>query len=213
MTSQGVLQITVYFVVLLALTKPLGSYMARVYEGERTFLHPVLRPLERFIYALGGVKEGSEQRWTQYAASLLAFSAVCFVFTYADPALSGTSAAESCGIRSEAGYAGPVLQHRRQLHDEHKLAILWRRDDPELFRPDGCLDRPEFRFGCGRNVRRDSSDQGICPAAAEHHRQLLGRSCERNSLHPVAARIDRRSFALLTGCGSELQRLYDCNHA
>jgi K+-transporting ATPase ATPase A chain len=83
MTSQGVLQITAYFVVLLALTKPLGSYMARVYEGEKTFMHPLLRPLERFIYTLGGVKEGSEQRWTQYAASLLAFSAVCFVFTYA----------------------------------------------------------------------------------------------------------------------------------
>jgi K+-transporting ATPase ATPase A chain len=83
MTSQGVLQIIVYFIVLLALTKPLGSYMARVYEGKRTFLHPILRPLERFIYALGGVKEGFEQRWTQYAASLLAFSTVCFVFAYA----------------------------------------------------------------------------------------------------------------------------------
>jgi len=82
MTSQGVFQILVFYVVLLALTKSLGSYMACVYEGERTFLHPVLRPLERFIYALGGIKEGIEQRWTQYAASILALSAVCFVFTY-----------------------------------------------------------------------------------------------------------------------------------
>jgi potassium-transporting ATPase potassium-binding subunit len=89
MTSQGVIQIIVYFIVLLALTKPLGSYMARVYEGKRTFLHPVLRPLERFIYAVGGVREGFEQRWTQYAASLLAFSAVCFVFTYAIQRLQG----------------------------------------------------------------------------------------------------------------------------
>jgi potassium-transporting ATPase potassium-binding subunit len=83
MTSEGMLQITIYFVALLALTKPLGFYMARVYEGERTFLHPVICPLERFILALGGIKEKVEQRWTQYAASLLAFSAVCFVFTYA----------------------------------------------------------------------------------------------------------------------------------
>jgi K+-transporting ATPase ATPase A chain len=89
MTSQGVLQIMVYFVVLLVVTKPLGLYMARVYEGEKTFLHPVLRPLERFIYALSGVKEGLEQRWTQYAASLLAFSTVCFVFTYAIQRLQG----------------------------------------------------------------------------------------------------------------------------
>ena len=82
MTSQGLLQIIVYCVLLLALTKPLGSYMACVYEGERTILHPVLRPLERLIYALAGIKERTEQRWTQYAASLLAFSTVCFVVTY-----------------------------------------------------------------------------------------------------------------------------------
>jgi K+-transporting ATPase ATPase A chain len=89
MTGPGVLQILVYFAVLLALTKPLGTYMARVYEGQRTFLHPVFRPLERFLYALGGVREEVEQRWTQYAASLLAFSAVCFVFTYAIQRLQG----------------------------------------------------------------------------------------------------------------------------
>jgi potassium-transporting ATPase potassium-binding subunit len=83
MTSQGVLQISVYFVVLLALTRPLGTYMASVYEGKRTFLHPVIRPLERFIYRLGGVNDGTEQHWTQYTASLLAFSLVGFVFTYA----------------------------------------------------------------------------------------------------------------------------------
>lgn len=82
MTSQGIVQITVFCVALLLLTKPLGSYMARVYEGKRTFLYPLLRPLERWLYALGGIREDAEQRWTQYAASLLAFSAVCFVLTY-----------------------------------------------------------------------------------------------------------------------------------
>jgi K+-transporting ATPase ATPase A chain len=83
MTSYGLFQISVYFVVLLALTKPLGCFMAHVYDGDRTFLHPVLRPLEKLIYKLGGVREETEQRWTQYTASLLAFSAVCFVLTYA----------------------------------------------------------------------------------------------------------------------------------
>lgn len=82
MTSYGLFQILVYFVVLLALTKPLGCFMAHVYDGERTFLHPVFRPLEKLIYKLGGVREETEQRWTQYTASLLAFSAVCFVLTY-----------------------------------------------------------------------------------------------------------------------------------
>jgi potassium-transporting ATPase potassium-binding subunit len=89
MTSQGIFQIFVYFTALLALTRPLGSYMARVYEGRRTFLHPIFRPLERFLYRMGGVKEEVEQHWTQYTASLLAFSVVCFLFAYAIQRLQG----------------------------------------------------------------------------------------------------------------------------
>ena len=89
MTTSGVLQILVYFGVLLALTKPLGLYMARVYGGQRTFLHPVLRPIERLVYAGGGVDEEVEQRWTQYAASLLAFSLVSFIAVYGLQRLQG----------------------------------------------------------------------------------------------------------------------------
>ena len=74
MTPNGVLQIVVFFLLILAIAKPLGSFMARVFTGERTFLHPVLRPLERLCYAACGVNESTEQRWTQYAASLIAFS-------------------------------------------------------------------------------------------------------------------------------------------
>ena len=82
MTSFGILQIAVYFLLILVLTKPVGLFMARLFEGERTFLHPVLRPVEQSIYKLCGVEEKAEQRWTQYAASLQAFSAVSFVFAY-----------------------------------------------------------------------------------------------------------------------------------
>jgi K+-transporting ATPase ATPase A chain len=89
MTPSGIFQIVSYFVVLVALTKPLGSFMARLFQGQRTFLHPVLRPLERLLYRLGGVREDVEQRWTQYAASLLSFSVVCFVFAYALQRLQG----------------------------------------------------------------------------------------------------------------------------
>jgi potassium-transporting ATPase potassium-binding subunit len=82
MTALGVCQILCYVGVILALTRPMGLFMARVFEGERTFLHPVLRPLEKAVYRLGGVREEAEQRWTEYAGALLAFSAVSFVFTY-----------------------------------------------------------------------------------------------------------------------------------
>ncbi len=54
MTPNGILQIAVFFVLILAITKPLGSFMTKVFAGERTFLHPVLRPLERLCYAASG---------------------------------------------------------------------------------------------------------------------------------------------------------------
>src|SRR5262249_49745133 len=75
--------------VLLGCTKPLGAYMARVFEGERTFLHPALRPIERLIYRLCGIEEEREQVWTQYAASMLMFSVVGLLLTYLMARLQG----------------------------------------------------------------------------------------------------------------------------
>src|SRR5215831_5834539 len=82
MTSIGVLNVVVFFLVILGVAKPLGLFMTKLFEGERTFLHPLLRPLEKLTYRLCGVREDSEQRWTQYAASLIAFSLMSFVFAY-----------------------------------------------------------------------------------------------------------------------------------
>src|ERR1035441_1695204 len=82
MTSIGILQIGIYFLILLAITKPVGLYMARVFNGERTFLHPVLRWLEVLIYRLSGVREDAEQRWTQYSGALLSFSVFGFLLAY-----------------------------------------------------------------------------------------------------------------------------------
>jgi K+-transporting ATPase ATPase A chain len=82
MTANGFLQIAVFFVLILAFAKPMGAYMTKVFAGERTFLHPVLRPLERVCYVLCGVKENVDQRWTQYAASMIAFSFFSFLILY-----------------------------------------------------------------------------------------------------------------------------------
>jgi K+-transporting ATPase ATPase A chain len=82
MTAAGILQIALFFGVILACTKPLGSYIARVFAGERTFLHPVLRWLEVLTYKVSGVREDVEQRWTQYTASMLSFSIFGFVILY-----------------------------------------------------------------------------------------------------------------------------------
>jgi len=82
MTTNGWLQILVFLLVILALTKPLGVFMARVFNREKTFLDPVLRPIERLIYALTGVDENTEMKWTEYAVAMLLFSLVSMVLLY-----------------------------------------------------------------------------------------------------------------------------------
>ena len=74
MTANGWLQIAVFFLLVLACAKPLGLYIAAVMEGRRTWFSPILAPCERLIYRICGVSPDREQRWTGYAASLLAFS-------------------------------------------------------------------------------------------------------------------------------------------
>jgi K+-transporting ATPase ATPase A chain len=82
MTPNGILQILFYFLVLLLLVKPLGAYMARVYQGERTFLDPVFRPIERLFYRLAGVKADVEQNWKTYAIAMLIFNALGLLVVY-----------------------------------------------------------------------------------------------------------------------------------
>ena len=82
MTTTGWLQIIFYVVVLFAVTKPVGIFMARVFERERTFLDPVLRPIERLLYRLTWVDENHEMRWTEYAIAMLLFSGVSMLLLY-----------------------------------------------------------------------------------------------------------------------------------
>jgi K+-transporting ATPase ATPase A chain len=82
MTFNGWLQILFFFALILAVTKPLGVFMARVFTRERTFLDPVLRPLERAIYRLTGVDEKREMRWTEYGVAMLLFSVVSMLVLY-----------------------------------------------------------------------------------------------------------------------------------
>jgi K+-transporting ATPase ATPase A chain len=83
MTFNGWLQIALFCVVIALIVKPFGGYMTRVFTGERTFLSPVLRPLERAFYELSGVDEKSDQNWLTYAVSMLLFSLVGFASIYA----------------------------------------------------------------------------------------------------------------------------------
>jgi K+-transporting ATPase ATPase A chain len=83
MTANGWLQFAIYSIVLILTVRPVGLYLARVLEGERTWLDPVFRPLERLTYKLCGVHADREMNWREYAFATLGFSAVSMVLTYA----------------------------------------------------------------------------------------------------------------------------------
>ncbi len=82
MTLNGWLQILLFFAVVLAVTKPMGVFMTKVFSRERTWLDPVLRPVEKLIYKLTGVDEQHEMRWTEYAIAMLVFSGVSMLVLY-----------------------------------------------------------------------------------------------------------------------------------
>src|SRR5215510_13976390 len=82
MTFNGWLQILLFIAIIIAIAKPIGVFMTHIFNGERTFLHPVLRPLERIIYRLTGVDEKREMRWTEYAGAMLLYSLVSLLLLY-----------------------------------------------------------------------------------------------------------------------------------
>jgi K+-transporting ATPase ATPase A chain len=89
MTSNALLQIGLYLAVLLLLVKPLGSYMARVYEGEPVLIGKLLGPLERFLYRAAGVKPETEMTWKAYAVAMLLFNTAGILVVYALQRLQG----------------------------------------------------------------------------------------------------------------------------
>ncbi|MBX4894680.1 potassium-transporting ATPase subunit KdpA [Rhizobium bangladeshense] len=89
MTLNGWLQILLYCGIVLLLVKPLGGYMTHVYNGERTFLSPVLVPIERGLYRMAGTSEGEEQHWTSYAFAMLMFNLLGVLVLYALMRLQG----------------------------------------------------------------------------------------------------------------------------
>jgi K+-transporting ATPase ATPase A chain len=82
MTANGWFQILLFLAVILAITKPLGVFMAKVFSGERTFFDFLVRPLERLLYRITGVDESHEMRWTEYGTAMLLFSGVSMLVLY-----------------------------------------------------------------------------------------------------------------------------------
>ncbi len=128
--------------MIIALTKPVGFYLTRVFSGERTFLSPILRPVERAIYAVCGVNEAEEQHWVTYTIAMVFFSAAGFVVLYAIQRLQGVLPFKPAG--PEFSRTEPRLQHVGELRHQYELAVLCARDDHELSHADGRLTVHNF---------------------------------------------------------------------
>ncbi len=185
MTANGWIQIAIYAVLVTICVKPLGAYMAQVFSNQRTFLSPVLEPIERGIYRLSGIDEKSEQHWVTYTVAMLLFSLASFILALWAAAAAGCAAVQSAG--NVRGRGNLFVQHRRQLYNQHQLAGLRWRDDNELSDPDGRSHRAEFRVGGGRHRARHRTDPWLCPTLGEYRRQFLGRSDPVHALCAVAA--------------------------
>jgi K+-transporting ATPase ATPase A chain len=102
MTIQGILQIVIWLVVLILLVKPLGVFMANVYEDQRTFLHPALRPVEKVIYQLCGVNPEREMDWKQYTIAILVFNFLGLALVYVIQRLQGSLPLNPAGLGAVA---------------------------------------------------------------------------------------------------------------
>ena len=149
MTLSGWFQILLFLAAIAAVTVPLGRFMARVFDRERTWLDPVLRPLERLIYRFTGVDETHEMRWAEYGVTTLVFSLVSMLVLYTLQRLQGLLPFNPQGLAGVAPACGSSLgvQHGGVVHHQHELAGIRRRDDDELPHADGRARLPELRVG------------------------------------------------------------------
>jgi len=105
MTANGWIQIALFCAIVIALVRPLGWYVTRVMAGERTFLSPVLRPVERLLYAAAGVDARQEQHWLAYAMAMLAFNAAGFVLLFALQRLQGVMPLNPMHMKAVSSYS------------------------------------------------------------------------------------------------------------
>ena len=185
MSVNGWLQILVFCGIVVALVKPLGWYMTRVFAGERTLLSPLLRPVEVGLYRVAGVDANREQHWLTYAVAMLLFNAAGFVILYLLQRMQGMLPFNPAAMAARSGRSR--LQHGDELRDEHELAELRRRGHDELSRADGRPDRAEFPVRRDRHRPRRRPDPWVLPRLRPHRRQLLARHDPLHALRPAAA--------------------------
>src|SRR6478672_3805646 len=135
MTVNGWLQILFFFVIILLVTKPLGIFMTHVFDRKKTFLDPVLRPVERLIYRLTGVNEEHEMRWTEYAVTMLLFSVVSMLVLYLIQRLQGylpLNPQQLSGVDSSASSTGAFVGSAFNTASSFTTNTNWQSYVPEV---------------------------------------------------------------------------------
>ena len=162
MTVNGWVQIALFSVIVILITRPLGGYMTRVFAGERTFLSPVLRPVERAIYWCCGVDEKEEQHWLTYALAVLFFSIVGFLSLYALQRLQWYlpfNPQTQTGVEQGLAFNTAV---------SFVTNTNWQSYVPETTmgypRANGRADRAQLRFGGDRHCHGTGADSRFFPA-------------------------------------------------
>ena len=211
MTANGWVQIALYFVVLTALVVPLGRFMARVFEGERTFLSPVFRPVETVLYRAAGVDEDARAALAHLYGRDARLQCRGVPSGLRAATLPGGAAAQSCGHGRRR--SGSLLQYRRQLHVEHQLAELRRREHDELSHPDGGADDAELRLRRDGHRARHRARSGLCACLGQDGRQFLGRPDAVHVVRAAAAFDCRGALPRLAGRAAEHRALCRRDHA
>ncbi|MEY9757282.1 hypothetical protein ABIE73_004677 [Bradyrhizobium yuanmingense] len=211
MTVIGWFQIILYCAIVVALTKPLGWYMTRVFK-RRAHL-PVARPAADRGRHLLDLRHRREARaaLADLHGRDAAVSCRRLPHHLRPHAAAGRAAVQSS--RPIRGRRGSVLQHRDLLHHQYQLAELRRREHAFLSDPDGRPDAPEFPVSGHRHRARGCPDPRLCPRVDAHNRQLLGRCDPLHALHPAADLCRVHAVPGLAGHPANTWRLRRSDHA
>ena len=211
MTPNGIFQILLYTAVIIALAKPMGAFMAKVFAGERTWLHRIFRPVETAIYKICGIDEAAEQHWTRYAGSVLAFSAVSLLFTYLILRLQQWFPWNPAGLANVGEHLSwnTAVSFTSNTNWQSYVA----RADHELSQRDDRSGHPQLLLGGRRNRRRHRRRPRILAPLHQNSRQLLGGFHPRYTLHPAADFHRRRPPALLARRHPEPEPVHQSHHA
>ena len=185
MTVIGWIQILVYCAIVIALVVPLGGYMTRVFNGERTLLSPVLRPVEAGLYWLGGVDEKREQHWVTFTVSMLFFHVGGFLIALRAAAPAGRVAVQPGGHVARWRRICPSTPRSASSPTPTGRTTAARARMTYLAQMAG-LTVQNFVVRRHRHRAGGGADPRLRPRLRAHHRQFLGRSDALHALRPPA---------------------------